>query len=180
MFLQLPLCFFFSFIPTAIRTDSCHLPHPARCSCPQGGSHSHESAAESWWSEVTILGHGLNWSNKNRLHSNHLLWSRAGESGSIVCSPATLLNTVGCLCPVLYVLIIYCVFYWELCKGALCPALIKSQRYFSKETKLFMYWLLVFLLFFVPVWSLCVILVTGKANQCLIWQELPVSHKPKH
>lgn len=38
-----------------------------------------------------------------------------------------LLDTVGRLYPVLYVLIIYCVFYWELCKGALCPALIKSQ-----------------------------------------------------
>ncbi len=59
------------------RRDSRHLPHPTWYSCPEGGSQFRESTAESWWSEVTILGHGVNGSNKNRLHSDHLLLRRA-------------------------------------------------------------------------------------------------------
>lgn len=68
------------------RRDSCHLPHPTCCWRPEGDSQFHASPAENWWSEVTILGHGLNGSNKNRLLSNGLLLRSARETGPIVWS----------------------------------------------------------------------------------------------
>lgn len=61
--------------------DSCHLPHPTCSSCPGGGSSSMKGTAESWWSEVTNLGHDLNGSHKNRLHYNLLLVGRQEKEG---------------------------------------------------------------------------------------------------
>lgn len=53
------------------------LPTPTTCpSWPSvlgEGASIHDSAADSWWSEVIILGHGLKRSHKNGAHSNHLL-----------------------------------------------------------------------------------------------------------
>lgn len=46
---------------------------PARPPDLREGSQLHDSTANSWWSEVIILGHGLIGSHKNGPHSNHLL-----------------------------------------------------------------------------------------------------------
>lgn len=77
-----------------------------RLTCPTCSS-ALKIATTGWLrSEVTILGHVLNGSNKNRLLSKHALlhWTRNRE-------PVVLgLNTEGCLSFQLYVLIICCVF----------------------------------------------------------------------
>lgn len=58
----------------------------ALLSLERGGG-SMKLAAESWWSEVTNLGHGLNGSEKNRLRYNVLLVRQTSERGTIVHAP---------------------------------------------------------------------------------------------
>lgn len=91
---------------------------PAPHALREAASSMKRSTAESWWSEVTILGHGLNGSNKNRLHSDPPLLRSARERGPIV-QALRCYTLKGCLYRLLHVLITYCAFYSGLCGGAL-------------------------------------------------------------
>lgn len=130
-------CFFFTSMHCTVQyhdcdvkdgTDSWHLPHPTCFSCPEGGSQFHESTAESRWSEVTILGHSLNGSHKNRLHSHHLLLRSTHErEGGYCMSTVTLLHTKGICLASFTSLITKYVFYMERCKRTLHSTSIKTH-----------------------------------------------------
>lgn len=57
-------------------SSTCHAPRHSYTlmEAPDGSSEFSQSMMESWWSQVTILGHCLNGSNKNRLLVNGAYW----------------------------------------------------------------------------------------------------------